>query len=70
MVQDKKWIATDPAPGDDTLRSRLLPLSVHTCQSLPPTNCAGLRISNRSHLGGGGDTAPYTILKAITIAGG
>ena len=29
-TQDKKLIATDPAPGDDTLRTRLLPLSVLT----------------------------------------
>ena len=43
LVRDKRLIAADPAPGDDTSRTRLLPLSVLTCRVLRPNNCAGLR---------------------------
>ena len=46
-MQDKKLIATDPAPGDDTLRTRLLPLSAQTRRLLRPINRAGLRRTNR-----------------------
>ena len=46
-VRDKMQIATDPAPGDDTFRTRLLPLAVLTCWILWPNSCAGLRWTNR-----------------------
>ena len=46
-MQDKELIATDPAPGNDTFRTRLLPLFVQTCRLLWPNKRAGLRRTNR-----------------------
>ena len=47
-MQNRKWIATDPAPGNDTFRTHLLPLCVQTCYVSRPTNCAGLLSGNES----------------------
>ena len=48
LPQPKKRTATDPAPGNDTLRTRLLPLCLQTCRAARPTNCAGLLSGNES----------------------
>jgi len=53
LQQDKKWTATDPAPGNDTFRTRLLPLCLLTCQLVRPTNCAGLLSGNERRCAAG-----------------
>ena len=47
-VQTRKQIATDPAPGNDTSSTRLLPLCVQTCHVPRPPNSAGLLRGNES----------------------
>ena len=48
LVQDKELLAADPAPGDDTLRARLLPLSVQTCWISAPDQLCRAAEGNES----------------------
>ena len=68
-MQGKELIATDPAPGDDTLRARLLPLSVQTCWISAPDQLCRAAEGNESRWATA-EGRPYKESGIVRVGGG